>query len=593
MRTTRLKLAALFITLSALLAGATLDCAPRENPLPLALGAIPRVAGALELSLERALVFKDGYGLFVKTASGVTDERGEVFTGEVPDAAVLGSFWATADGREIHAMRAGWVETVEEVSEEGPCATTLELLRANPGKSVTLSLEKEQLSGTIMKLGSPARPHARPHAVSSSEQGAQLIERDLTDPGTLLFLEGTPRGRVVLPASQVLSVSGKDLSMTCKRTREVTARRKRLTFDLGKAAAGKAVKLHLLYFSSGIRWIPTYRVRTGSEKTAELSLQGELLNEEEDLRDTPVDLVVGVPNFRFKGVISPLSLEQTMRQALSQAAPNLMSRFDNNVVSNAMFTQRASEFSGRSSAAEAGAPGVMNIAPDLAAEGHQDLFVYSLKSLTLEKGARATAPLWTAKVPQRHLYTLDLALQRGMGGGEGFVVDGAGSPQQLTRNLIFHQLELSNPGAMPWTTGAAMAMEGNLPLGQELLGYTPAGAKTLLPLTNAIDLRHELHETELERTPNAITVNQHGFTLVRKRGTLRLTSFRKESSTMQVKLSTGGKVESVSDGGEVVGRDLTGNEGVAYPNGRGEVTWELRLDAGATRTLTYVVSYYQ
>src|SRR5688572_33175957 len=70
--------------------------------------------GGLTLSSERVVVFKDGYTLMVKTATGTIAPDGSVFTDDVPDAAVLGCFWATADGAAIRTMKAEWVEEKSE-----------------------------------------------------------------------------------------------------------------------------------------------------------------------------------------------------------------------------------------------------------------------------------------------------------------------------------------------------------------------------------------------------------------------------------------------------------------------------------------------
>ncbi len=83
--------------------------------------------------------------------------------------------------------------------------------------------------------------------------------------------------------------------------------------------AEKKQAVSIMYFRPGIRWIPTYRVSLNDQKDkkpATVSLQAELLNESEDLTDVPVDIVVGVPNFRFRGTPSPLVLEATLRKSV-------------------------------------------------------------------------------------------------------------------------------------------------------------------------------------------------------------------------------------------------------------------------------------
>ena len=46
----------------------------------------------LDLKTERVIVFKDGYCLVIKRGTATADKSGDVFTDEVPDAAVLGIF---------------------------------------------------------------------------------------------------------------------------------------------------------------------------------------------------------------------------------------------------------------------------------------------------------------------------------------------------------------------------------------------------------------------------------------------------------------------------------------------------------------------
>lgn len=48
----------------------------------------------LSLRTERAVVFKDGHALLVSLSTGKLDGTGTGFIENVPDSAVLGTFWA-------------------------------------------------------------------------------------------------------------------------------------------------------------------------------------------------------------------------------------------------------------------------------------------------------------------------------------------------------------------------------------------------------------------------------------------------------------------------------------------------------------------
>jgi hypothetical protein len=574
--------------------------------------AIAAAPGHLTLTTDRVVAFKDGHGLFVKIAEGKADDRGVVFTEQVPDDAVLGSFWALSADDKILAMKAEWDEHKERRSVEGPALSTLDLLRANPGKTVTLVVqdekEKETWSGTLVEV-LESLPEMTPAdaEVTATNMPAPVFTRTttlrgmtetLSEPaargGSLVVLDTADKGRVVLPIAQIRTVQGKDLKTRVTRVEEVETKSKRLSFDLGPSAAGKSVKLRVFYFTPGIRWIPTYRVTGSLEEKADIALQAEVLDEEEDIDGAALDLVVGVPNFRFDQTISPLSLEPVLRSALAQAAPQLMGQ--QSMLSNAMFRTRASEMN----AADSGEGEAPSMPAELTAGGEQDLYVYGVKSFSLKKGGRATLPLWQSTAAVRHLYTWDLSVTRNAQdsryASNEYVPTGVRSPLELATNPVWHQLELSNPGAMPWTTGAAFVSAGTLPLAQELLTYTPAGGKTMLPLTIATDVRGEYDEEEIDRRPNARKWNGNTWSEVRKKGTVTVKNWRKETVTVRVRVALGGRAEGASDGGTVKldefrASDWQGSSDAGL-NNHSDVAWEITLKPGETKRLGYQASFY-
>lgn len=542
---------------------------------------------ALTLRTERAVVFKDGYGLVVKTAHGVVGPDGVVYTDEVPDSAILGCFWATAKDGSTLAMKAGWHETRRVVRETTPCLDVLELLRANVGERLTLiRSNREDVTGVVVELLElPASAAVGPPAGGVGEfplrpTGGQLVVVDRGD-----------AGRLVLPVSQISSLGGAELVTTIERKTLVVEREKRLEFVFDPARAGDAVELSLLYFSEGLRWIPTYRVALDDASEAVVSLQGELLNEVEDLRDVELNLVVGVPNFRFKSVASPLTLEGALRGLLQRAAPGIMGQGQ---LSNALYTQRAGELHRPG----ARGSGDADLAPELAgADGQQDLFVYEVPHFTLERGSRATVPLWTTRVGYRHVYTLDLQIVRNSRSGSwGVKGQQHASPLKLARNEVWHQIELKNGSQVPWTTGAAMVTRGGIPLGQELLTYTSVGGCTLLPITVAVDLRGTYAEEELAREANALNWSGHRYGLIKKRATLSLSNFREQSATVRVRLSLGGRVTQLDNDGtsRINDNHIEDWADHAYGavNNHSDLTWELELEAGGNQTLTAEFEFY-
>lgn len=598
---------------------------PRRSSLPVAIllivGSITaflpeaRAAGALDnpsrltLKTSRVVIFKDGYGLFVKQANGVADKDGRVFTNEVPDGAILGSFWASAGDRTL-GMHAEWIEEKSERKRMTSCISILDMLRANQGKSVQLGLHNRSeppIYGRLIEvLDLDAKPigpdlllsNAYSHHAStlptSNRQPGLTIRELIPTGGQFVLIETPEHQRLVMPVADVRTVSGEDIVTQIERTDEVVSVGKRLTFDLGKQAAGQPVELNLFYFSEGVRWIPTYRLDCETATEANLDLQGELLNEAEDITDAAIDLVVGVPNFRFKSVVSPLSLEQVLRQTLAAAAPNLMGQMRND-----FFAQRSGERPhGLAVPAPIQSGDVLDIAPELAANAAQDLFVYSQQNVTLKKGARLSLPLWRSDIPLRDLYTMDIRVARDFESGQilNAVASADGSPLRLSKNKVWHQFELINKSQAPWTTGPALLLRDFVPLAQELLTYTPVGGTTLIPVTVAVDVRGDYVEEELSRTPDALNWNRKSYSLIKKRGTISLTNYRKESSQMRISTSIGGKATTASDNGAIHVNDHRRQDwkghNHAVVNNHSDVTWDLNLRPGESKTISYEFEFY-
>jgi hypothetical protein len=397
----------------------------------------------------------------------------------------------------------------------------------------------------------------------------------------------------VLPVAQVQTVTGVELATTMVRRTRQAVLAKRLGFDLGKDAANRKATLRILYFAEGLRWIPTYRISGALVDRADIALQGELVNEAEDIADAAVDLVVGVPNFRFRATVSPLTLETTLRQALASADPALR----NNAYSQVMMNQaEADPGDARRDGAAA-----LSLAPELSAGGQQDLFVYGARRLSLRKGARATLPLWQSSAALRHLYTLDIPVVRDQQSGgaqrrEAERAPGSRSPLRLAEHEVWHQFELSNASPVPWTTGAALIMRDTLPIGQDLLAYTAVGASSRLPVTVAIDMCGDYAEEELSRQANARRWNGSELTLVRKKATITVRNLRKEAAQTRVAVALGGKAEVVSDGGRIQLNDYRSEDwkdgGSHRFNNHSDLAWEFALEAGATRVLTCEFTYY-
>ncbi len=550
----------------------------------------------LTLTTEKVIIFKDGYCLIIKRATGVTDDNGDLFTSEVPDAAVLGSFWATPKEGRLVNMIAGWKETERETRREVVCNSTIEILEANLGKACSLQLpDRSLLEGVIARV--LTRPTST--AITDSQRvafdlsAAPSAGRSLQSPVVTgivgsQFVMKTEHGDVLIPASAVHRLTIDDMKTTLTRTIKTRERAKRLTFRF--AEAGKRREMLLMYFRPGVRWIPTYRINlTRGEKGAKramISLQAEILNEAEDLIDMPVDIVVGVPNFRFRTTVSPLILERNLLNTLRTAAPNLMGQFRNDF-SNSLYGQRSGEF--RRDAARANAvaqSGSIELPNELTATGAQDLFIYNLPPLTLRKGERAAVPIFSTEVPYRDVYTWDLHLKRN---DIAAAPSGSGvqSPLALSQNKVWRQIELINNTNLPWTTGAAMIMQGRQPLGQELLTYTSPKDYCRVPVTVSIETRGSFEETETRRELKTLRWSGYDYAKIYQKASLDLCNNKSETIDVEITLRFGGKADHVSHEGKATlasyrAEDWQNYRGHPGVNNSSVVVWKTTLEAGET-----------
>jgi hypothetical protein len=558
-------------------------------------------AALLELQTERVIVFKDGYCLIVKRGAATTDDRGEIHLTTVPDAAVLGSFWATPREGRMIGMVAGWVDVTQREAKSLPCLETIEVLKANVGKSCSVDLrDGVPLSGVIqavltqetpVPISDAVRPSFEPLAGHLSSMrtipanaSAELAHSRLHAISGTHFVLRTTDGDVLIPAGDVKRLTVRDMQTTLARTVTTTERTKRLTFRF--AEAGQRRELMIAYFRPGVRWIPTYRIQLpegdGPQKMAEISLQAELINEAEDLIDTPIDIVVGVPNFRFRTIPSPLVLEQTLRDALQQAAPQLSGQFRNDL-SNALFTQRAGEFRAPQPDVAAEPAGIA-LPPELTAAATQELFVYNLPKFRLRKGERAAIPIYNTPAPYQDVYTWDVLVKRSdiATAPSG---SSAGSPLTLSSNEVWRQIQLTNTGTMPWTTGAALIMQGGQPLAQELLTYTSPKGSVRVPVTVAIDVRGSMNTEEVDRQLQALTWDGHHYAKIRQRVTLEVTSFKSQPIALEIGFRFGGRAEQASDDGKITlapyrEDDWNQYRGSPAVNNSSTVRWSLSLEPG-------------
>ena len=526
-----------------------------------------------ELKTTAVAAFKNGLAFVVKQG----DARLEAGVGNIASVpnATLGSLWiapndAGASLDEIVAHR-------YKVSGQQSLTVLAEVLLANAGKVLTIvDNNQKEYTGEIVGFRQAAGSAllSNPSAENSYSNALPVLPQPRVVPeflllkseGKILALYFHNIARVVLPADSIL-----------QQTQE--EERKALRFKI-KGATGHA-NLTMGYLEHGLGWTPSYLISLQDDKMAQITMQAVLVDDAEDLKDTDLFFVVGVPNFAYANIPSPMALQQSLLDFMQAATRR---NDTNGLYSNALTGQRV--IGGVVNAlgdAESEAPSFASTIQELQGVQEEDLFLYSRKNVTLGRGERATYNVFSETVNYEHVYEWSLEDQPrvdGFGNAQNNLNSGA---DRSTKDSIWHALRLKNTTKFPWTSAPTMVISGTKPLSQDTVPYTPKGATSSLKLTVATDIRASHEENEVDRQKDVQRRRSHNYDEVTVEGTLTVRNYKSKEVRLSIADRVRGSVESQTDDGKTT--KLA--EAIAVDNPLSRLTWEVTLKAGEEKVIKY------
>jgi hypothetical protein len=335
----------------------------------------------------------------------------------------------------------------------------------------------------------------------------------------------------------------------------------------------KPQPLGMAYLRKGITWIPDYTLKVLDDETAELTLRGTLINEAEDLIHTDVHLVVGVPHFIHTDYLAPIAVGQTIRTIGSAlSVQQIPQQVTSQIMNRAAIVRNTAPVDSRPETVEVAVPDrdtaidqTLAGLPQMGGAAATDYTVYTQEDLTLRRGEKAILTLFTRRIKYSHIYHWDL-------------------PQRMSHSLLLH-----NATDTAWTTGPCLALSEHRPLSEDLLKYTPKGAKGQLPVTAAINVAHGKSERETDRKMKAHHVPNHVyFDLVTLEGELTLHNFDKRAVKIEVTNPVPGKPLSASDNGRLQADPTK----LKLEERQGTIRWTIELQPGQKQTLSYQYERY-
>jgi hypothetical protein len=560
-----------------------------------------------KMPVREVTVFKDGHAFVLHSGKMPTDPSGNVVLDYLP-APVLGTFWPYSGQKEVKLS--GVTASQMKVLVSRTALTLRELIEANVGAAVTVTeaplapaaKEAAPLTYAATIVGVPTLSGEELQSISPPGTGQRLPVK-----GSIVLLR-TADGVKVVPIDRIADITFKGEHKAAAANEEFR-NLLTLTLDWPDAKAQKEAEVGMVYVQKGIRWIPHYKIAIDGKGSAVVKLQATLLNEMADLEDVTAHLVIGVPTFAFKETLDPLSLQQTAAQLSSYFREDARTAY---ALSNAIMSQSARMTEVRQPAAAD--DGGANLGPELAGSGKtEDLFIFTLKHVSLKKGQRMTVPVTEFALPYRDVYSLDIAftappeLRRHIGDQRAAEI-----ARLFAAPKVMHKIRLENKSEYPLTTAPAMIVRGDRVLAQGMMTYTAIGASTDLTITTAVDVRVAKTDTETKRTPNATVWQGDTYGRIDLSGKIGLTHYGKQPIEVEVVRHVLGNVTEAGAGGKIemvnVFEDSTFAPGGDHPawwgwysswpywwrhfNGVGRVAWTVKLEPGKPVELTYAWNYY-
>lgn len=513
------------------------------------------------LQTRSVSVFKNGQAFFLKSGS-LRVQDGKFLLPDPAPAALYGTLWFNSPEGTLTKV-SSYPDTLREKKMESAVAIH-ELLRANIGKRGTFFLDKERtISGTLLEV-SPTfvderqQPYFDGNSIAVIQQ-IQPFERNMAT---------VQAGQI-----QYASFEGKP-NLQIERENMKPRHLVELSFSTKKAEQ----PVEMMYLSNGLQWAPQYLLELTGDKTATLTLQGEIANNAEDLVNTDLNLVVGVANFQFADRLSFLvnHLDVLIPIAYRRQA-------DYNTFSNSLMAQTAN-YDADGFTDNMGGGGL----PEVEGSVNEDLFFYNLKNFSLPKGGRSMQSIFQEKVEIAHVYECNLPPNEE--NPRAYEQEFLFTPNQ---QKVIHTIKTNNNTKQPWTTASIFvvnAQENDRPVSQDLLTYVPAGGKTFIKLTEAPDVKIEHAEREISRQENVKGDRRTGvsFDLLKVEGKIKVSNFKGKKIDLRLKRTITGSLKDSNVNWE--------KEEIMNPNSRlnkrTNVCWETSVKEKDTMEIVYSYEIY-
>lgn len=498
-----------------------------------------------EFRTKTVSIFKNGTAFFQKEITENTDSENSIIT-KLPIAdsdAMFGTIWFNAPSNEIYKIGS----FPDSVKTEHSADNILSMLKANKGKALTLNIKgfEKPVTGEILKVDN-----------------------------NFLMIKTKDSWITTVP----LKVEYITFSQEPKTTYYEQKVKELIKIVLKKKS--KKQKVELMYMQKGLTWTPNYYIRIIGENKAELTLRANVMNDIEEIKNTDINFVVGVPSFSFSNIESPITSNEGVDDfiaALNGRRKYGSYTFDNRLsnMSNAITTQQAITRND---------PNYNNTSDsELTGKGSTDegLYFYKKEKASLRKGERAFFELLKADIEYEQIYSVDLEENTNIYNRYTY-------GNTNSENKVWHSIRFKNNTESPFTTGAAFIMrkEGDnyKPVSQNYLYYTPSGVKTTVKTTISPDISVTTNEKEIDRREKALKYHD----LITIEAEINVENYKNKDIKLEIKRLVTGEIISSNVECEKISKLKSWDS----KNKQNDTRWDIELKANEKKTIKYKYKIY-
>ncbi len=432
-----------------------------------------------------------------------------------------------------------------------------ELLTANLGKRITIHLGGDQiLEGVAEDIGhkDPAKGQVKDHPLVSLQLQGRWITLPKSDIRKIEFFE-QPDHLLEWTKEEIKPV----LEVQFK-TQEPNQ------------------SLDMMYLAQGLNWTPTYLLELLEEEKARLKLSAEVTNNTEDIENTDVNFVVGVPNFKHANDYS--SLVNFFRERLSTRGGGQQ------LLSNTFRGQAYAQYDDFTTTEVSSS----NTTTGLEGSSAEDLYFYTLKGMSLRKGGRGQYPVFEAEIEIAHIYECNLPQNNER--KNYYQTEYLFTPDP---NKVFHSIRVNNSTPYPLTTGPVLVVKKEVetkPISQDQLNYTSVHDHSFIKLTEAPDVRIKQAEKATSREERVKRIKrQNGeffYDLITVEGQIIAKNNKNKEIDLNIRRPIIGELKTSSVKWLKAERVNTSGS----PNSTTDVCWETSIKAGEELKINYSYQVY-